>query len=421
MPPPSRKQYLSPMEKTVLIIGGGPAGLFAALAAAEAGAAVTLLERNARPGAKLLLSGAGQCNCTHAGPLEDFFNHYGDHGAFLRPALGALSNTELCRRFTELGVPVADRGDGKVFPVSEKANDLLTALEKACREAGVTLRNRERVRTVERTETGFAVTTDSARHDVGRYEAAALIIATGGRSYPKTGSTGDGCDFAAALGHTIVPLTPALCGILCRDHWLAEATGLALPGCTVRLLRDGAVIKEQIDDALVTPWGLSGPALLHLCRWVRPGDTLALTPAGLDAARLAALPDFCYSAAGKQNLRRVIHECGLPLRLAELLCRREGLDPARRAAEIGKKQLTALAASCREMRLTVADTRGWEEAMATAGGVSLAEVDPETMQSKIIPGLFFAGEVLDIDGDSGGYNIQAACATGRLAGLHAGP
>lgn len=403
------------MSKQLCIIGGGPAGLFAALAAAGAGAAVTLFERNARPGAKLLLSGAGQCNCTHAGPVEDFYNHYGDHGDFLRPALAAFSNEALCKFFAEQGVPIADRGDGKIFPVSGNANDLLTALETACRKTGVNLRTRERVQKIEKRETGFAVTTEQ-----GRYETGRCILATGGRSYPKTGSTGDGCAYAAALGHTIVPLRPALSGIVCRDHWLAEATGLALPGCRVRLLRDGKAIREQQDDALVTPWGLSGPALLHLCRWVAPGDTLALTPSGLDTARLANLPEYAYSAAGKQNLRRVIHECGLPLRLAELLCRRAGCDPARRAAEVGKKQLMALAAACREIRSVATGTRGWEEAMATAGGVTLAEVDPETMQSRLMPGLYFAGEVLDIDGDSGGYNIQAACATGRLAGRHAG-
>lgn len=396
------------MEKyDLIVIGGGPAGLCAAARTGAGGGKVLLIEKKKKPGRKLLVSGSGQCNITHAGSVTEFFTHYGKHGQFLKPALRAFTNADLIAHVTGRGVPLTTEEGGKVFPTSRKAQDVLDLLLAECRDAGVAMRCGEPVVAVEKTGDGFSVRTET-----GEYRSAFLLIATGGASYPATGSTGDGYAFAASLGHTVVATAPALTPVTVRDYPFADLAGISLQGATVSLFRDGKKIGDRRGDLLFTHEGLSGPAILDLSRFIEPGDTLVvpILPEAMREEITAAL-----AAGGGARVRAVLSRYPVPERLLKRITDLSDVPPEATCAHLTKTSRTCLLRHLTACTFTVAAPGGYGVAMVTRGGVALDEVDQKTMGSKRVDGLSFAGEVLDIDGDCGGFNIQAAFSTGALA------
>ncbi len=390
----------------VAVIGAGPAGLMAA--AGLAGAAETLIfEGGPRPGRKLLLSGSGRCNFTHAAGVDEFVPRYGDNGRFLRPALHALPPEALVDFFRLRGVSPEIREDGKIFPASGRARDILEALLAAA--SGARLLTGSRVTAILRDGTGFRLHGKGADFVVDR-----VVLATGGLSFPRTGSAGDGYELARRLGHSIVSPRPALCGVL--SSGFAALAGNAFPSVEASVLREGRLIRRGAGALLFTHGGVSGPVILDLSRHILPGDLLSvnfLHPRNRETF-LAGLPAL-VKEEGAGRIGTFLANLPLSRGLTDLVLAAAGLTRDRRRADLSARETRRLGELLVRFPVPVEGMEGFDTAMATAGGVRLDEVNPRTMESRLVPGLHFAGEVLDIDGDTGGYNLQAAFATGHLA------
>ncbi|HVP95806.1 NAD(P)/FAD-dependent oxidoreductase [Methanoregula sp.] len=393
------------------VIGAGPAGLFCAIHAAGPGNRVLLGEKNAEPGAKLRISGTGQCNITHAGDIRTFFSRYGSHGQFLRPALHAFTNQDLVRFFDDRGLSCRTRDDGKVFPASRDAGEVLALLVRECHLRGVTLRCREPVQQVEYRHPGFLVHMPG-----GTIFSRHLVLATGGASYPKTGSTGDGYRIAASLGHSITKIGPALAPVTIAAFPFVSLAGMTFPALPFSVWRTGRKVISAEGDLLFTHAGLSGPGILDNSRDIRAGDEIRLSFAGpvqrdvLTGKMVAAI-----SRAPTMMVKSLVSGLGIPERLAKILPDMAGVPATCTGAHLtatARNHLIDLLMGC---PLTVSSVGDLSIAMVTRGGVALNEVNSRTMESKLVPGLFFAGEVLDIDGDTGGFNLQAAFSTGYYA------
>ncbi|WP_067077318.1 BaiN/RdsA family NAD(P)/FAD-dependent oxidoreductase [Methanoculleus horonobensis] len=402
------------MNETIAIIGGGPAGLFCALQAAGEGRDIVVFEKKPSPGRKLLVAGSGQCNITHDGEIADFLSHYGDHGAFLRPALMNFTNRDLARFFAGRGLRMETEPGGKVFPETRKSADVLAVLLAECAARGVEVRSSDPVLAVERDDDGFLVTTKTGTTRVGT-----LVIATGGASYPVTGSTGDGYAFARALGQPVTETAPALAPVYVEDYLFADLAGISFQNLTLSVYRDGKRARQHTGDLLFTHTGLSGPGILDLSRAVRPGDVLRVAfLSGATSEEVRKRLADAVAAGGARQVKTVLSGLPLPERFVRRLLDLAGVSAEETCAHLGKKARNALAASIAEFPFRVARLGGFNEAMATRGGVALEGINPKTMASKIVPNLYCIGEVLDIDGDTGGYNLQAAFSTAALAARH---
>lgn len=405
---------ISAVNDTIAIIGGGPAGLFCALQAAGEGRSIIVFEKKPAPGRKLLVAGSGQCNITHGGEIADFFSHYGDHGAFLRPALMNFTNRDLVAFFSDRGLAMKAEPGGKVFPETRRSADVLAVLLAECAARGVEIRCGEAVRAVERDTDGFLVRTGEAA-----VRAGVLVIATGGASYPATGSTGDGYAFARGLGQPTTEVAPALAPVYVEDYPFADLAGISFPNLTITVYRDGKRIGRHAGDLLLTHTGLSGPGILDLSRSILPGDVLRVTflpETNMEAVRTQAAE--AVTTGGARQVKAVLCDLALPERFVRRLLDLAGVPPGETCARLTKKARNALAASLAEFPFRVARLGGFDEAMVTRGGVALEGIDRKTMASKTVPGLYCIGEVLDIDGDTGGYNLQAAFSTAALAARH---
>ena len=419
----------------VIVIGAGPAGLVAAGQAAEQGATVLLLEKMDRPGRKLRITGKGRCNLTNVAPLSDFVAHFGPNGRFLRQAFSRFFTPDLVAFLEGLGVPTVTERGGRVFPASQEATDIVDALLRWVRDRGVTLRTRspvERLLVEGERVTGVRIAgnqvssekpgfSDSER----LYRADAVIVATGGASYPATGSTGDGYRLAESVGHTVVPIRPALVPLETAGDVAPRLQGLSLRNVTVRLWVDGKKQGELFGEMLFTHFGLSRPTVLSLSRQtidaLRLGQSVRLSidlkPA-LDERKLDARLLRDLDAHGKQQFRTLLKGL-LPRKLIPVCLDLTGIPPEKLAHQITAQERKRLRAWLKDFRLQVTGHRSFREAIITAGGVDTREVDPRTMASRLVEGLYFAGEVLDVDADTGGYNLQAAFSTGWLAGRSA--
>ncbi len=403
----------------VAVIGAGAAGLLAATRAAELGRHVLLLEKNPRPGVKILMSGGTRCNLTHATDNRGIVTAYGPPGRFLHSALAAFGVRETVDLFEAEGVATKVEETGKVFPVSNRAADVLEALLRRLRRSGATLATAEPVTALAAREPGFALTTP---HRV--VSARRVVLTTGGRSYPGSGTTGDGYAWAAGFGHTIVPPRPALVPVTVAAPWLTSLRGVTVPDATVRV-RDGEqALAAARGSLLFAHFGLSGPVVLDVSRAVSGHPSPASLRLELDFLPAVKEPDFdealrVETAAEGRKLLAVVLAARLPRRLAEALLPQAGLTPDRKAAALSRPERQRLVAAVKRLALPVAGTLGFGRAEVTAGGVALDEVDSRTLQSKKQPGLFLAGEILDLDGPIGGYNFQAAWSTGWLAGQSA--
>lgn len=417
------------MGHGIIVIGAGPAGLMAAGQAALSGAQVTLLEKMDRPGRKLRLAGNGRGNVANMAELEDFLAQFGANGPFLRPALARFSASQLRGFLAEIGVPTVVEPSGQVYPASNRAQDVVDALLRWVRAQGVVLHTGARVVQLLVQDQpsgrpgGPGVELVGVRTATGQvYAADAAVLATGGASYPATGSSGDGYRLAAAVGHAIVPVRPALVPLETVGDLAPRLQGLALRGVTGRLYAGEQQIAARSGDLLFTHFGLSGPAVLALSRRAvdarRAGQEVVLAIDLFPDREESALDEQLRHALDAHGRRQVGHLLAslLPRRLAAVACAEAGLDPAKRGGQVTAAERARLRRWLKGFRLAIRGPRPWSEAQVTAGGVDLREVDPRTMASRIVRGLYLAGEVLDLDAGTGGYNLQAAFATGRLAG-----
>jgi predicted Rossmann fold flavoprotein len=391
----------------ILVVGAGPSGLAAGIASARGGrGTVWVLERNTESGRKFLFSGSGQCNVTHGGQIADFLNHYGNikKARFVKPALLSFDNNDLIHFFEQHGVPFLKREDGKIFPKSLKSKDLLNILVAELKEQGGILQTETVVKNVAKINTGFLLTTNR-----GEFCAKKLILATGGQSFPVTGSQGDGFRFAVQLGHQLVEPKPALTPVIVRDYPFADLSGISFWSAKIEIRRHAQCLKVGQGDVLLTHRGLSGPAILDLSRDMKSGDKL-LT---------AFIPPEKFVSdifTGKKTLKNVLQQLGLAERFGVRILEMLNIAPNQPVAETNRETRKRLELVLTGYSFVIESLGGWSEAMVTSGGVVLEEVNRQTMESRIVPGLYFCGELLDIDGDTGGYNIQFALSSGFMAG-----
>lgn len=391
-----------------IIIGAGPAGLFTGSLLRNG--RTLILEKNRQTGQKLLISGTGQCNFTHAGPMSDFYKHYGDNHRFLRPAFSAFTNLDLVNFFGGRGLKTVEDKNGKLFPATQRAMDVLNVLLNACKDNKIQLRTGLPVSSISVDQGAFFVTTQEETFICNN-----LVIATGGESYPTTGSSGDGYRFAALLGHTLVPTRPALSPVFIKDYSFASLSGVSLDDAAIQLHRNQQKIRSHTGDIGFTHKGLTGPGILDFSRYMLPGDTLKVNFCGLTCLEFEKQFIETANLAGKTSLQGFLRKTNMPKSLMLAITEMAGLQTEKPLAEISRDSRNKLVKLCCEFPFIIEKTAGFKAAMVTAGGVSLQEVNPKTMESKLVKNLYFAGEVLDIDGDTGGYNIQAAFSTAFLA------
>jgi predicted Rossmann fold flavoprotein len=385
--------------------------LIAAGRAAESGAMVWLLEKNSQPGKKLLIAGAGRCNVTSSADLKTFVDQFFGQGRFLYPAFSHFFRPELLELLANYGTPCYLDHQGKYFPVSNQAKDVLDALQRYASAQGVRLLTGTTVLEVHRHEADFHLVTDQ-----GNLGAAAVILTTGGFTYPSTGSTGDGYRIAQALGHSIVKPRPALAPLVVAESYVHQLAGLSVADVEVSLLQTGHKTVRRRGDLLLTHKGVSGPVILQLSRDLATAGQLEinLLPS-LSRPELTSQILSVFALHNRQQIKNCL-DLLIPHRLVEPLLIAAGLPPERMAGQMNQDFAGRVADSLQRWRLTVTGNQGVHLAMVTAGGIALREVNPSTLASKLVPGLYFAGEVLDLDGDTGGYNLQAAFSTGYLAG-----
>ncbi len=406
-----------------IIIGAGPAGLFCASQLAQKSALhCVILEKNHEPGRKLLLTGGGHCNFTHAGPLRQFISHYGNNGAFLKPALQAFSNLDLIRYFQSKGLDTCTDKIGRVTPKSNRASDVVHVLTKDLEKKEVHIHTGTAVKSVSINPAGgYEIDTHERS-----YTTKILVIACGGKSYPATGSTGDGYAWARSMGHQIITPRPALTQLLCSDRTLAELSGTSLWGSRVSLWSKEKKTHTCHGDVLFTHRGLSGPAVQNISRYVDEKSVLTVQLL-VDTTRKKFDQEepSLWTQGKKKAVKTVIRHLGLSEKLTDRLLNQLSIDPATKIDHLSKKNRNILVDTLFDFPLIISGRAGFQAAMVTQGGICLDELDPNTMQSTLRPGLFFIGEILDIDGDCGGYNLQAAFSTAYLAaqaiGSHRNP
>lgn len=399
----------------VAIIGGGPAGMLAAIGAAQNGHRVTLYEQNEKLGKKLFLTGKGRCNITNASDQDAFFSNIARNAKFLYSAWNAFDNEQIVSLLHALGVPTKVERGNRVFPASDKSSDVLRALSGYVYKLGVTVVLNQPVKKIcvcEDRVSGLHINGEERAYD-------AVVLATGGVSYPSTGSTGDGYRFAEALGHTIVEPKASLVPLETVEDWPCTLSGLALRNVSLSVWRGNKRVFEELGELLFAHFGVTGPLVLsasaviaeqpegaRLCIDLKPG----LQMEQLDRRMLRDL-----EANQQKQLVNALHAL-LPQRLIPVVVVCAGIDPKTQVSVLTREERKALCTTIKGLCMTVQKTRPIEEAIITRGGVCVKEINPSSMESKLVQGLYFAGEVMDVDGYTGGYNLQIAYSTGYLAG-----
>lgn len=406
----------------VIVVGAGASGLAAAIAAAQYQAPVIVLEKGPKPARKIMVSGAGRCNLTNQQPMQAFIDHYFGQGRFLYPAFNVFFRDQLLDLLMREGVATITEPNGKIFPASGRAADVADALVRLARKSGADIRLNQTVLAIDPADDRVDV-----RLPDGVLSGAAVIMACGGQSWPATGSSGDGYQMAAGLGLAVVPVRPALTGLHLAVDQPDELQGVSCPDIKLELLQENRRLGQSRGECVLTHFGISGPAVLRLSRDCPPdlrqqsGVSLELDwLPGRTAVSLEETIRQACASHGRRQLRTLLSDClPLPQALIRWLAVLSELPENLLAADTSRIQIDTVVRIMKSLRLPVSRTRGFQDAMATAGGVSLREIDPRTMACRRQPRLFFAGEVLDIDGDTGGYNLQAAFSTGWLAGREA--
>jgi predicted Rossmann fold flavoprotein len=408
-------------KRKVIVVGGGASGLMAAGRAAEKGASVTLIEKNKLLGKKILISGKGRCNVTNDCDIEEIISNFPGNGKFLYGPLYSFSNVDLITFFNKLGVELKRERGGRVFPKSDSSKDIVDALKKFCSQGQVNF------------QTGISISEILIKENKvygvlsannKKYLADKVIIATGGVSFPGTGSTGDGFIWAEKMGHTIIPLRPSLIPLEVEEIWIKELQGLSLKNVSVMIKTlQGKEITKAFGEMLFTHYGVSGPIILTMSRnavdyWQKNIDPLILTidlkPA-LNREQVENRLKREIEKFSNKYLKNSLQEL-LPNKLIPLVIKKTQISPEKIMNQITKEERQNLVNTLKSFDLKLVRPRPINEAIVTAGGVNIKEINPQTMESKIIKGVYFAGEVLDIDGITGGFNLQAAFSTGFVAG-----
>ena len=405
----------------VAIIGGGAAGLLAGIAAAQNGAQVTIFEKMRLPGKKIMITGKGRCNITNACEIPEFIKNIPGNGRFLNSALHRFTNDDIVLLLESHGLQTKVERGGRIFPVSDKAKDVVDTLVKIFTEAGGKLQLDTKV--IEILAKDGQVT--GVKTISGVYPADAVILAAGGASYPGTGSDGGGAKLAAKLGHKIVPLRPSLVPLESDYPYVDDLQGLSLRNVQGTLTADGEKIGSEFGEMLFTHFGVSGPIILSLsnlaAKALDEGKEVELhidlKPA-LSEEKLDARIQRDFTQYSKKQLANGMKDL-LPQRLIPVVCDMAYLDKEKFINQISREERHRLLAALKNFCVPITSTRPLAEAIVTAGGVSVKEINPKTMESKLIRGLHFAGEVMDVDGYTGGYNLQAAFSSGHAAGMAA--
>lgn len=424
----------------VIVVGGGPAGMFAAYFAAKNGHKVTLLEQNEKLGKKLYITGKGRCNITNASDMEELFNNVCSNSKFLYSAFYSYTNDQVVDFFEEYGLRTKVERGNRVFPVSDHSSDVIATLTKALKDVGVEVKLHTKVAKLFAEEfldeNGQTVVADKKNRNLKQQikgvlleddsiiQADAVVIATGGVSYPSTGATGDGYRFAKDLNHKIVEPSPSLVPFEIQEPWVTKMQGLALKNVSIRIEREGKKLYDDFGEMLFTHFGVSGPMILSASASIKPEYFrdfvhelklyIDLKPA-LDIEQLdkRVLKDF--EEAKNKQYKNSIQKL-LPAKMIPIIIELSGIDPDKKVNEITKEERMKLVGLLKALPMTIIGLRGWNEAIITKGGVSVKDVNPSTMESKLVSGLYFAGELLDLDAMTGGFNLQIAWSTGYLAG-----
>ena len=408
--------------KRVVVIGGGAAGLMAAVIAGREGAKVTLLEKMNYVGKKMGITGKGRCNITNACDMSDFIKNTPGNGKFLYGAYERFTNEDLLQLLHDAGLETKVERGGRVFPASDSALDVRNTFMKLMKHYGVDVHLEEPVKKLlvdDGVVTGVVT-------DKETYHADAVVIATGGKSYPATGSTGDGYILAAQVGHKITDIRPSLVPIVTEESWVKDLMGLSLRNVELSVVAKNKVQAKMFGEMMFTHFGITGPIVLSLSHTVGKlmrkknigtiGLDINLKPA-LSPETLDKRLQKDFDLYSKKQLINGMKDL-LPSRLIPLIIELAGIDPQKPINQISKEERQQIGYILQHMPLTVKGLRPVEEAIVTAGGISLKEFNPKTMESKLLKGLYGAGEVLDIDAFTGGYNLQAAFSTGYVAAMH---
>ncbi|MBS5887162.1 MAG: NAD(P)/FAD-dependent oxidoreductase [Negativicoccus succinicivorans] len=406
--------------RNVVVIGGGCAGQMAAYAAQTAGARVILLEKMPQLGLKMGITGKGRCNLTNAASMEELIRQTPGNGKFLYSAYHTFTNTDLLSLLASWGVKTKVERGGRVFPESDSAQEVRRAFRTALTKAGVEVHTEASVREIHREGTAFEVTTAERT-----WPAEAVIMTTGGASYPQTGSDGSGHELAKGLGHTLIPLCPSLIPLVCEEAWCKALQGLSLRNVELTLHIDGKAKQTLRGEMLFTHFGVSGPIVLRLSdaasRALQKNKKATFSLNVKPALTSEVLDARLRRDLEKNHLQQMSNALRdlLPQRLIAPMLQAAGIESDVKAAELSRAGRLRLGHALQNLSLTVTGTRPLREAIVTAGGISTKEVNPKTMESKIVPGIYFAGEILDVHAFTGGYNLQAAFSTGYLAGVSA--
>ena len=416
----------------VIVIGGGPAGMFAAYFAAKGGHKVTLLEQNEKLGKKLYITGKGRCNITNASDMEELFKNVCSNPKFLYSAFYSYTNDQVIDFFESFGLETKVERGNRVFPVSDHSSDVIATLTKALKSVGVEVRLHTKVKDVltntsANTNDGIGAENSVPQiagvllMDGTRVEADAVILATGGVSYVSTGATGDGYRFAEKLNHRIVEPTPSLVPFETKETWIPELQGLALKNVAIKIVNGKKTLYEDFGEMLFTHFGVSGPMILSASAAIKPEYIkeqpmcyIDLKPA-LDEETLDKRVLREFDDAKNKQYKNSIQKL-LPGKMVPVIIELSGIDPDKKVNEISKEERKRLVALLKALPITITGTRGWNEAIITRGGISVKDVNPSTMESKKVKNLYICGEVLDLDAMTGGFNLQIAWSTGYLAG-----
>ena len=408
--------------KTIVIVGGGAAGLMAAISASGPGRKVILLERNEKVGKKLFITGKGRCNITNASDINTFFDHIPGSPRFMHSAFSKFSNKDIMNFFEERGVAVKTERGARVFPVSDKSSDVIRALLKTCQEKKVTIHYHCLVNDLLIDEEEKRVTGVSCR-DGRSFQADAVVLACGGMSYPSTGSDGKGYALARKAGHRIIEPSPSLVPFECREKWVSDLMGLSLKNVEIQLKEKKKLLYKGFGEMLFTHFGVSGPLILTAS--TRLGRTdfskaplrliIDFKPA-LDEEKVQARLLREFDTYRNKNISNVLDRL-LPGKLTPCFLEYIGLDPGKKVRDISRKERNHIADALKNFELHITGTRSFNEAIITRGGVDVRQIDPSSMESRLISQLYFAGEMMNVDAETGGYNLQIAWSSGYSAGI----
>ncbi|MCM1160103.1 MAG: NAD(P)/FAD-dependent oxidoreductase [Roseburia sp.] len=408
----------------ICIAGGGPAGMIAGVFAARAGCSVTLIEQNEKLGKKLFLTGKGRCNVTNACETEELFSSMVTNEKFMYSSFYGFDNRMVMAFFEELGVPLKVERGNRVFPVSDHSSDIIKALQYELRRLGVEVLLNTKVKELllEKTEGEEKPRIKGVALKNGNVlEADRVLLATGGLSYPSTGATGDGYKMAEKAGHKVTELYPALVPLVVKESWCHKLQGLSLKNVSAKIMQGKKLLYEGFGELLFTHFGVSGPLMLtassYLTKKLKEPAVLildlkpALSEKQLDDRLLRE-----FEANNNKQFKNILGSL-FPAKLIPVMLQMSPILPEKKCNEISKEERRAFLELVKNLEMTITGTRGFEEAIITQGGLSVKEVNPSTMESKRVEGLYFAGEVLDLDAVTGGYNLQIAWSTGYLAAM----